>query len=446
VQVCVVIGSAVELDLDLVRQIMATECAALGVPGRLVSADGGLEAALERASDGGPCAVVAVPGPAPSGVVTFDPGADRAQGPADQAAVLGSADQGRAQGSGDRGGAEGSGDHIYGRGLWGLAWAIRRAVYQLRVPPRRVVYGPDPDQWAEVRLPVGSPGPGGWPVAVLIHGGYWRSMWGADLMDALAIDLADRGIVAWNLEYRRPDRHVWAVTVADVALGVEKLRSAAEGGQMALDRIAVIGHSAGAQLALQLAADLAHLRVSAGQSAHSPRIPHQAVEGAFVPEDAPLDAASIASGALGAQPAVRVGLAVSLAGVIDLVEGARRGLSNAAVVGALGGSVAQRPAVYAHADPVARLPIGVPLLVVQGRQDDLDLIDISRRFVGAARTAGDEVSYIERAGDHFAVIDPTSELWRETAEHLVSVLSPAGVPTSVPGDPVGAPTRGVDLT
>ncbi len=61
------------------------------------------------------------------------------------------------------------------------------------------------------------------PVAVLVHGGYWRSIWAADLMDALAVDLAQRGYAAWNLEYRRPDRHGWQATVADVAAGLDRL-------------------------------------------------------------------------------------------------------------------------------------------------------------------------------------------------------------------------------
>jgi acetyl esterase/lipase len=218
------------------------------------------------------------------------------------------------------------------------------------------------------------------PVAVLVHGGYWRSVWGADLMDAIAVDLAGRGLAAWNLEYRRPDRHGWAATTADLAAGLATLaRVAAGGAAIDLDRVVVIGHSAGGQLALRAAAD-----------------------------------------------AGRVVLAVSLAGVLDLAEGERRWIGAGAVEPALGGTRAELPEVYAAADPLARLPLGVPQLVVQGRQDDLDLVDIGRRYARAALAAGDQVEYLELPGGHFSVIDPTSRIWRATADRLVSRLDRVG--------------------
>jgi acetyl esterase/lipase len=71
---------------------------------------------------------------------------------------------------------------------------------------------------------------------------------------------------------------------------------------------------------------------------------------------------------------------------------------------------------------MARVPIGVPQLVVQGAGDDLDLIDFNRRYVAAARAAGDDVRYVEEPGDHFAVIDPAAPLWHATAEALATTL------------------------
>ena len=41
------------------------------------------------------------------------------------------------------------------------------------------------------------------PVAVVIHGGFWRARYGRKLMRPLCHDLAERGWAAWNLEYRR---------------------------------------------------------------------------------------------------------------------------------------------------------------------------------------------------------------------------------------------------
>ena len=38
---------------------------------------------------------------------------------------------------------------------------------------------------------------------VLLHGGWWGPKYGADNLDGVAADLAERGWVAWNVEYRR---------------------------------------------------------------------------------------------------------------------------------------------------------------------------------------------------------------------------------------------------
>nr|WP_062339242.1 alpha/beta hydrolase [Herbidospora sakaeratensis] len=330
--IVVALTPGLRADPELVRRVAESEFRQLGVEGRVVT---GLDATGD--------AVVAVgePVPHPAPVVWYDPA-----------------------GAGPVAVSPGS-IHLYGRGLWGLAWAIRHAVHRLRHPAERIAYGPGDEQWADLRLPPGHDG-GRPPAAVLIHGGYWRSIWAADLMDALAIDLAARGYAAWNLEYRRPDRHGWAATVADVAAGLAAVDS---------DRIVVFGHSAGGQLALRAAAD----------------------DG-------------------------RISLAVSLAGVLDLAEGERRRVGAGAVAHALGGPSADLPGVYAAADPMRRLPLGVPQLVVTAGDDDLDLIDFNRRYAAAARAAGDDVTYLELPGDHFAVIDPGSGIWAATITEVAARL------------------------
>jgi pimeloyl-ACP methyl ester carboxylesterase len=111
--------------------------------------------------------------------------------------------------------------------------------------------------------------------------------------------------------------------------------------------------------------------------------------------------------------------------VLDLVEGDRRRLSSEAVKDALGGTVQQIPEVYAASSPLERLPLGVPQLVVQCTEDDLDLVDMSRRYARAAGDAGDEAVYLERPGHHFAVIDPASPIWKATADELATRLGPS---------------------
>ena len=394
----VVVGPDVDADLRLVEEILARECDVSRASGLVeVAADAaGLELALRRVTADPTCAVVVAPGSreateqllavcGPVRAVWFDP------------AATGPVQVGE------------SGDYVYGRGLGGLVWAVRRAVNRLSEPARRIPYGPHPDQWGELRLPA-TGDPGGWPVAVLILGGYWRSVWGADLMDGLALDLVGRGFAVWNLEYRRPDLCRWEATTADVAAGLAALSDTAmlgdisdSGGRADLTRVAVIGHSAGGQLTLRLAADTALATALAREAATATNM--------------------IKSDGTDGKP-VRVAVAVSLAGDVDLAEGARLGLSNGAVAAALGGPIGQRPETYAEADPMARLPIGVPTLIVQGEQDDPHLVDMNRRYVAAARAAGDEVTQIQQPGDHFAVIDRASKIWCDTAAVLVDRLRP----------------------
>jgi acetyl esterase/lipase len=105
-------------------------------------------------------------------------------------------------------------------------------------------YGPDPDQAAELLLPQGD---GPFPIAVLLHGGFWRAPYTCALMDAMAVALADRGWASWNVEYRRgAGRGITALR--DVETAIAALRT--PGSPIDLERLVVVGHSAGGHLAL----------------------------------------------------------------------------------------------------------------------------------------------------------------------------------------------------
>ncbi|WP_433528178.1 alpha/beta hydrolase family protein [Micromonospora sp. CA-263727] len=364
--VTVVAGPELTADIALLESLTTATAAGLGVSGRLLVADSADALRASVAATAPP--VVVLPGPTPEARALITGAAPHvlwydltAETP-----VAGAL-------------------HLHGRGVWGLAWAIRHAVHRLRSPAARIAYGPDPDQWGDLRLP--SPtGPPPAPVAVLLHGGFWRSVWGADLMDALAVDLTARGYASWNVEYRRPDQHGWDATTADVASALAVLPDLAGTGVLDLDRIVVLGHSAGGQLALRAAADLV---AGTGPGPHR-------------------------SG--NAAPGLR--LVVSLAGVLDLAESERRQLGDGAVAAALDGAPATVPQRYATSDPMARLPLTVPILLVQGAGDSLDLVDINRRFAAAGRAAGDDLGHLELPGDHFDVIDPGTAIWRATLEQV----------------------------
>lgn len=90
-------------------------------------------------------------------------------------------------------GPELDGRVVFGRGLETFVWAAKHLAATLRSAPTTVRTGPHPHQFGELRCP---PGPGPHPVVALVHGGFWKSHWELDLMDDLAIDLAEAGWAA----------------------------------------------------------------------------------------------------------------------------------------------------------------------------------------------------------------------------------------------------------
>lgn len=249
-----------------------------------------------------------------------------------------------------------------------------------------VAYGPYADQVADLLLPAGEAPAAGWPVVVLLHGGFWREAYRSGLMAPLAVDLADRGIAAYNVEYRRVGgAGGWPATLTDVAAAVDQLAALAGSRPLDLDHVAVVGHSAGGHLALWVA--------GRGQ----------------LPDDAP-----------GALPVVRPRLVVGQAAVADLAAGIE--LSSGAVRELLGGGPEEVPERYATADPARLVGHGVRVLLVHGEEDDTVPVELSERYAEAARIAGDDVVTLTLPGDHYTVIDPGSELWAaviETIETLV---------------------------
>lgn len=243
-------------------------------------------------------------------------------------------------------------------GLDTLGIPIASWLVGLEHPADPVAYGPSPDQSIDWRWPETAPR----AVAVLVHGGFYRSRWGNDLMTPLAVDLLGRGWASANLEYRRPDRHGWSATVHDVLAGVNAARAASPGVPVAL-----IGHSAGGQLVLQ---------------------------------------------AIESTPAGTADLAVSLTGVVDLVAAHDRFLGDGAVAVALGGSPSEHPERYAAASPAEYQLRSGEWLLVETDRDSLDLREMNRRLSRRPDLGHPEL--IEGAGDHFTVIDPASAIWLET--------------------------------
>ncbi|WP_036501682.1 alpha/beta hydrolase family protein [Nocardia aobensis] len=245
-----------------------------------------------------------------------------------------------------------------------------------------VRYGTHPSQHGFLSVP---DRPGLWPVAMVIHGGFWRTAYGADLTSDLAEDLSRHGFAAWNIEYRRvgedPDRGGggWPATCLDVAAAADLLAAinqSLEVGSLDLSRVVAIGHSAGGQLAGWLA----------GRG-------------------------SLPAGSPGATPRVRLTGFVSQAGVLDLELALQEDLGSGAVRSFLGAR-ADDPESCTPACPSALLPMSVPSICVHGTADDEVPLSQSQRFVAAARRAGDDSRLLVLPGvDHFALIDVASSAW-----------------------------------
>ena len=252
---------------------------------------------------------------------------------------------------------------IFGRGVAGYLDAISHLHYRRAHPPLTLSYGPHPDQVADLRLP-DAPGPH--PVAVLVHGGRWTGPYTRDLMDGAAVDLTRRGTATWNIEYRRiPPVGGWRDSIADVSAAVGALPSISGDHGLDLDRVTVIGHSAGAQL------------------------------GFFAAKNA----------------SVRPAGFVALAGMLDL---GNAGSGFDEIISAFLGD--DRQARLPTVDPIRVLPSGVPTVAVHGLLDRLVTPDQSRRFIEAARAAGDRTNLVELAGaDHMDVISPLAAGWEEVA-------------------------------
>ena len=246
------------------------------------------------------------------------------------------------------------------------------------VTTERLTYGDDPSQWADLTRPSGrSRG-----VVVVIHGGFWKAEYDASLGEPLAADLVERGWTTLNLEYRRVGSGTgggggWPATGDDVAAGIDLLRDV---DGLALDTVVTLGHSAGGHLATWAAARGRFDRWKGG---------------------------------------VPVTHVVSQSGVLDLARAYDEGLGGGAVAAFMGTEPGDPS--YAQADPQAQVPLDVPVWCVHGDADTIVPPAYSADYVRAATEAGATAELVRVEGDHFVVIDPSTDAWARIVAVLESL-------------------------
>jgi pimeloyl-ACP methyl ester carboxylesterase len=243
---------------------------------------------------------------------------------------------------------------------------VRDSADVLSDPPppaadRRVAYGPEPLQFGDLRVPAGD---GPFPLAVVLHGGYWQATYNLIHTGHLCRALADSGIASWNVEYRcvGVPGGEWPGPRDDLDLALAHLpRLPFEHD----GRTVLVGHSAGGQLALW-----------AGKHAQLP--------------------------------------VVALAPVSDVRNAVeRRGPESAP-----GRFMA--PDHCADGSPLELLPLGVPQIVIHGTEDEDVPYEMSVGYVEAARGEAELVT-LEGTG-HFEPIDPQAPAFEQTLAAIKRLL------------------------
>jgi acetyl esterase/lipase len=246
------------------------------------------------------------------------------------------------------------------------------SILELPPPPAdvRIPYGHHREQFGELRMPAGG---GPHPAAVVLHGGFWRAEHDLAHLGHLCAALTAIGIATWNLEYRRIGHAAWPAAIDDVLLGIGALPDVAG---LDLRRIALVGFSAGGQLAIRAASDIIALRG-----------------------------------------------VVSLAGLLDLRAAHALGLGGGAVDALLGAPDAH-PERYADASPIERRSLPTRQVIVHGAADTTVPPSISAAYCAAARARGDAIDERVLAGaGHIDLIDPRAACWPAVVGAIQAALA-----------------------
>lgn len=241
----------------------------------------------------------------------------------------------------------------------------------------------DPEQnWADLYLPPGEQRVDSIPLAVLIHGGSWHSELGADAFGTMARELAHRGMAVYNIEYRRVGSGGgWPTTFRDVAAALDHVVEVdRQFPQITTDDELIVGHSAGAQLAVW------------GGTRHK------------------LDDDEV-----GAKPQFRPTRVVSLAGPLDMVYAADHGDDR--IEKALGGSPAEMPSRYAMVDPIQNINPDTPVVALHGTRDTTVAPENSQRYVDEVIRQGGRAKAVLLAGEnHVSIMSNTSAAYPRVLE------------------------------
>ena len=254
-----------------------------------------------------------------------------------------------------------------------------------------IQYDEDAFNFAELRIPKNNL-KNKFPVLVILHGGCWLSaVANADFMRGYATELAREGYATYNVEYRSADHPEggWPNTFNDVRNAINALSSLSADYPINLDKILLIGHSAGGHLALW--ASLFPNNLSNDY--------------AITPLNAKIQGI------------------VSLAGIVDLEkyfdptnQSCGRGVGRL-----MGGSPEELPDLYQMGSPVNLYSFSsnTPIVLISGELDPIVTVD----HVKILSDAHPEIQHliIPQSG-HFEMVVPQTEAWKQTLNIIKSMI------------------------
>lgn len=250
-------------------------------------------------------------------------------------------------------------------------------------PTLVAAYGSDPLQFGELRLP---PGAGPFPLVEVIHGGCWTKGFATRQNTApLASALTAMGYATWNIEYRQVgDAGAgWPGTFNDWATATDFLRVLAKTQPISLERVAVVGHSAGAHAALWVAS--------------RPSLP-------------------VASD-IGSKQSLPINVAVAIDGPGDLapfVGFDAEVCGKPVIVPLLGGLPEEQPERYRLASPSDNLPTATRQYLIASA---VLTPDAAEHYRSLAAKKGQTVHVLDvKDGGHFDIIAPGSDAWKHQVE------------------------------
>jgi len=191
----------------------------------------------------------------------------------------------------------------------------------------------------------------------LLHGGFWRAPYGREQLNVMANDLVKHGYAVWNLAYRRigDDGGGCPGTFDDVIAGIRFLTTIKNKNlDSVLDRVVLVGHSAGGQLALWAAHRTMQLKLQT----------------------------------------INIVASIALAPISDLIEAQKLTLGRGAIDELFSACLSDKSQRLTQYSPQALLPLNVRQLIIHGEEDDNVPIELSQSYVSKAKSLGDQIELL----------------------------------------------------